>query len=137
MVFTGQKHLASQKKRGLWEGRGRGGEAAEGFVSIRSNGLSFFNVFTERVENQRTPASKGEREKTKTNKSCEKPLVHVLVLGMQNRLVEFFSLCFLNVPLFWVLLIPFAKGVVFGWSLSSSKLWTTSQCPHVLCSDDH
>lgn len=37
---------------------------AEGFVSIRSNGLSFFfNVFTGRVQNQRTSASKRDRER--------------------------------------------------------------------------
>lgn len=74
MVFTGQKHLAFLRRD---EGHRRrieagGGEGAEGFVSIRSNGLSFFNVFTERVENQRTSASKEEREKnTKPTKAVK------------------------------------------------------------------
>lgn len=41
-------------------------------MSIRSNGLSFFNVFTERIENQRTSASKGEgRKNTKPTKAVK------------------------------------------------------------------
>lgn len=45
--------------------------AGGGFVSIRSNGLSFFNVFTERLENQRTSASKGGREKKSPTKAVK------------------------------------------------------------------
>lgn len=51
-------------------GGGGGGWGPEGFVSIRSNGLSFLNVFTERVQNQRTSAFQ-RKKKYKTNKSCE------------------------------------------------------------------
>lgn len=73
MVFTGQKHLAFLRRNEGHRRRIEAGEEGGRRALCQLDPMDYlFNVFTERVENQRTSASKGEREKKyKTNKSCE------------------------------------------------------------------
>lgn len=71
--------------RGQRHGRRSGGG---GFVSIRSNGLSFLKCFYRESWESKDFCFQ-RRERKKLQQKLWKPLVWVLVLWMQNRLVEF------------------------------------------------
>lgn len=109
------------------------GGGTGGFVSIRSNGLSFLMFLQRelRIKGLLLPKERGreKRKKNKTNKSCENLWSKCWLLRMQNRLVEFFPLGISNAPLFVSSPSPFA---VFGLLGGSGR--STGCPPRSLCS---
>lgn len=120
MVFTGQKHLAFLRRNEGHRRRIEAGEegGAEGFVSIRSNGLSFL-MFLQRELRIKGLLLPKEREKnTKPTKAVK---TFGLSVGAENA--KQIGGIFPTMPLKCAAVLgspsPFAQCAVFGWFVSS------------------
>lgn len=125
----------SEEMRAIGGGQRQGRRGDGGLCVNQIQWIIFFNVFTERVENQRTSASKGGREKnTKPTKAVK---TFGLSVGAENA--KQIGGIFPTMPLKCAASLgspcPFAQCVVFGWCVSASELRAASQGPCVLCSD--
>lgn len=117
-------------------GEGRG---TEGFVSIRSNGLSFLMFLQRelRIKGLLLPKER-EREREKNTKPTKAVKTFGLSVGAENA--KQIGGIFPTMPLKCAAVLgspsPFAHCVVFGWCISSGELRAGSQgFPCVLCSD--
>lgn len=125
----------SEEMRAIDGGQRQGRRGGGGLCVNQIQWIIFFNVFTERVENQRISASKRERKKkTKPTKAVK---TFGLSVGAENakQIGGIFPTMHLKCAAVLGSPSPFAQCGVFGWCISSSELRAASQGLCVLCSD--
>lgn len=107
---------------------------AEGFVSIRSNGLSFLMFLQRELRIKGFLLPKEGEKNTKPTKAVK---TFGLSVGAENakQIGGIFPTMHLKCAAVWGSPSPFAQCCVFGWCTSCSELRAAGQGLCVLCSD--